>query len=222
MRSVVLKASVRCHACRLSPRWCICPVFQPVEIPLAVDVLIHHRELHRPSSTGHLVNRIVSGSRQHLWRRERRIHADELRLPGREIWVLHPAGDPLPVNVPPERVQVVLLDGSWREASAMAREIGGDVRTVSLPMPTTGESRYWLRTQQDGGRFSTAEAMLFLLEAFGLAAAHAELRRQFELHVYAHLRARGSKEDALKFLKDSPAREAFAELIAQLDVSRPR
>lgn len=220
MRSVVLKTSDRCRGCFLPLRWCVCPAARTVEIPLAVDVLIHHRELHRPSSTGHLVNRVVTGSRQHLWRRERKLTTEALRLPGREPWVLHPGGEPMPAGVAPETVQIFLVDGSWREASAMAREVGSEARLVSLPM--TGESRYWLRSQQDGGRFSTAEAMLFLLEAFGLTEAHTIFRQQFELHVYAHLRARGSKELALEFLRDSPIRKVFADLIAQLDVSRPR
>jgi DTW domain-containing protein len=220
MRSVVLKTSIRCPACRLSPRWCICLALRTIETPLAVDVIIHHRELHRPSSTGHLINRVVTGSRQHLWRRERKLSAAELRLPGREVWVLHPSGEPMPADVDPRTVQVLLLDGSWRESSNMARAVDEGARAVSLPM--TGESRYWLRTQQDGGRFSTAEAMLFLLSAFGLGAAHETLRLQFELHVYAHLRARGSKEAALEFLKDSPIHGVFGDLISQLDVRRPR
>ena len=85
----------------------------------------------------------------------------------------------------------------------------------------TGESRYWLRAQRDGGRFSTAEALLFLLRSFGLSAAHEALRVQFELHVYASLRARGRKEFAEEFLRESPVRTEFPDLLAQLNVRRP-
>jgi hypothetical protein len=63
---------------------------------------------------------------------------------------------------------------------------------------------------------------LFLLKEFRLMEAHAQLVAQFELHVYASLRARGSKEAALKFLEGSPIRTEFADLLAQLDVPRPR
>ena len=219
-RSVVLQVSRRCERCRLSPRWCVCAGLREVASPLQIDVLMHHRELWRPSSTGHLVNRTMTGSRQHLWRRERGLTADDVRVAGRELWMLHPKGEPMPAGVAPEAVQVLLIDGSWREASAMSQEIGSWGRLVSLPM--AGESRYWLRTQPDEGRFSTAEALLFLLKAFGLEAAHAELRIQFELHVYAGLRARGSKAAALEYLDRSPIREALPELIAQMDVRRPR
>ncbi len=101
----------------------------------------------------------------------------------------------------------------------MAQEIGGWGRVVSLP--TSGESRFWLRAQTDARRFSTVEALLFLLRAFGLEEAHDPLRLQFELHVYANLRARGHKDLATRYLADSPVAKAFPELIAQLDVRRP-
>ena len=102
----------------------------------------------------------------------------------------------------------------------MAQEIGSWGRLVSLPM--VGESRYWLRSQADGGRFSTTEAFLFLLNEFGLGEVYAHLFAQFELHVYASLRARGSKEAAMEFLEHSPVASQFPELLAQLDVRRPR
>jgi DTW domain-containing protein YfiP len=90
---------------------------------------------------------------------------------------------------------------------------------ISLPM--TGPSRYWLRGQQGQGMFSTIEALLFLFAALGLSQAETDLRLQFELHVYAGLRARGAKAAAEKFLDGSPIREAFPELLHQLNLSRP-
>jgi DTW domain-containing protein YfiP len=219
MRSVVLKTSRRCLRCLLAPRWCICAAHRDLRCPLAIDVLIHHRERHRPSSTGNLIHRLFPESRQHLWRRERRLTAADVQIPGRELWILHPHGQPAPVGRVPENVQLVLLDGSWSETSAMAQEVGAWGRIVSLPM--TGESRFWLRAQQDGGRFSTAEALAFVLETLGLPSVSAELRLQFELHVYASLRARGYKALAEEFLAGSPAAAAFPEVLAQLDARRP-
>jgi len=137
-----------------------------------------------------------------------------------EMWILHPHGELLSAASGVPSAQVVLLDGSWSEASAMAKTVGRQGRLVSLPM--TGESRFWLRDQQDGGRFSTVEALLRLLDCLGMNAVHDELRLQFELHVYANLRARGRKEAAAKFLAGSPVAAALPELIAQLNTRRPR
>lgn len=181
---------------------------------------MHHRERFRPSSTGNLINRVIPQSRFHLWRRERGMTAAEVRVPGRDLWILHPHGTPAPSGVAPESVQVLLLDGSWSETSAMAQEIGSWGRLVSLPM--AGDSRYWLRAQQDGGRFSTIEALLFVLRRFELAEAHDALELQFELHVYASLRARGRRELAAEFLLQSPLRLALPELLAQMNMPRPR
>lgn len=205
----------------MATRWCVCPVHTDIALPLAVDVLTHHRERFRPSSTGTLINRVIPASRHILYRRERRLSAAEVQVPGRELWILHPHGDPLPAALPePRGVQVLLLDGSWRETSAMAQEVTGWGRLVNLPM--AGVSRYWLRAQADEARFSTIEALLFLLQRFGLDEAEEQLRLQFELHVYASLRARGQKAFSHEFLADSPIRTAFREFIAQLDVRRPR
>ena len=210
----------RCPRCQIARRWCICPVHVDVTTPLAVDVLTHHRERYRPSSTGTLINRIIPTSRHILYRRERRLSAVDVKFPGRELWIFHSHGEALPTTLPdPRLVQVLLIDGSWREASAMAQEVTQWGRLVSLPM--TGVSRYWLRAQADDGQFSTIEALLFLLERFGLPEAES-VRLQFELHVYASLRARGHKAVAAEFLAGSPIRDEFREFIAQLDVRRPR
>jgi hypothetical protein len=219
MRSVVLKTSVRCERCHLPPRWCVCRAHAEIPCPLAIDIVTHHREFFRPSSTGRLIHRVMPGAREHLWRRERHLSAAELKRPGRELWVLHPQGAWHPIEVPAAHVQVVLLDGSWRETTAMAQEVRQWGRLIRLPM--TGESRYWLRAQTEAGRHSTVEALLFLLRAFDLTAAHDALRLQFELHVYANLRARGHKEAGERFLADSPIREALPELLAALNVRRP-
>jgi DTW domain-containing protein YfiP len=220
VRRVVTKPSVRCSGCQLPLRWCICPAHHTVACPLEIDILMHHREQFRPSSTGNLIPRLIPAARQHLWRRERGLIRQDVAVPGRELWILHPHGEPPRDEIRADQVQVVLLDGSWREASAMAQEVSGWGTLISLPME--GVSRYWLRAQADAARSSTIEALLFLLDHFRLTEAAAEVRRQFELHVYANLRARGHKEQALAYLADSPAATAFASLIAQLDVRRPR
>ena len=219
-RSVVLQPTPRCARCQLPPRWCVCAGFHAVTCPLAIDVLVHSRESYRPTSTGRLINRVIPASRGHIYRYDVPLQRDAIVRPDRELWILHPLGEPLPADASPERVQVLLLDGSWREAAGMRADTKSWGRAVSLPM--TGESRYLLRNQHGAGKFSTVEALLFLLAAFGLNDEHAQLRLQFELHVYAGLRARGEKIAAEKFLADSPIREAFPALLEEFNRRRPR
>jgi DTW domain-containing protein YfiP len=84
-----------------------------------------------------------------------------------------------------------------------------------------GPSRYRLREQQLAGNYSTIESLLFLLIALGLPKQEAQLRLQFELHVYAGLRARGSKVAAAEYLATSPVKEAFPNLLQEFDRRRP-
>ncbi len=141
-------------------------------------------------------------------------------MSGRELWILHPRGDLLPADAAPEKVQVLLLDGSWREAGHMAKDIATWGRAVRLP--DAGPGRFQLRTHVHDGRYSTVESLLILLGALGLAEAETRLRLQFELHVYAGLRTRGAKAKAMEFLATSPIRDAFPGLLAQMHERRPR
>ncbi|MDB6167882.1 MAG: hypothetical protein JWM88_746 [Verrucomicrobia bacterium] len=175
---------------------------------------MHHMEQWRPSSTGHLIKRVMPAADVHLYRRERPLERAEIVRPDRTLWILHPLGRPVSSEVPPENLQVLLLDGTWRQAGDMMRAVDSWGRRVSLPM--TGESRYWLRTQAGEGKFCTAEALIFLLGALGLEEASAGLRLQFELHVYAGLCARGAKAKAAEYLADSSVRAAFPELLEKL------
>ena len=210
----------RCERCRYALRWCICGGEQSIALPLEIDVLIHHREFWRPTSTGRLINRVIPASRGHVFRHDLPLNESSIRLPGRELWILHPLGGPPPAVSRDEAPQVLLLDGSWREAARMMHGVEGWGRLVSLPM--RGPSRYLLRDQQGAGNYSTIEALLFLLGSLGLHAEHAALRLQFELHVYAGLRARGEKTAAENFLADSPVGAALPELLAELNRRRPR
>lgn len=220
-RSVVLGTTPRCEKCRCTPRWCICAGWQPVTSPLQVDVLIHKREYWRPTSTGRLINRVVVGSRGHIFWQEKPPTRESVVVPGRELWILHPRGEAVPTEADPAAVQVLLLDGSWSEAGSMLEVVGQWGRRVSLPL--TGPSRYWLRDAPGAGKYATAEALLGLFATFGLGEAEAQLRLQFELHVYAGLRTRGAKAQAEKFLSTSPLlRAAMPELLAKLGERRPQ
>ena len=244
-RSVVFRGTTRCPQCQIAPRWCICAGARTVALPFAVDVLMHHGEAHKPTSTGNLIGRVVPASRRIIYHNQRLPRRGDVCLEKtggaesamRAMWILHPRGEPLDeimrdagADVPavPADLQVLLIDGTWSQANDMLRHVDGWGRKVSLPASALdasqgaaqGGSRYWLRSQHQAGHFSTIEALIGLLNALGFAKESAELRLQFELHVYACLLARGQKDEAAKFLVNSPLRKELPDLIERLRTGR--
>jgi hypothetical protein len=181
---------------------------------------MHDMEALRPSSTGTLIKRVMPSSGQHFFRRERPLVPSEIIDPGKTLWILHPLGEPLPAGQDTEALQILLLDGNWRQAARMMRSVESWGRRIRLPM--SGESRYWLRSQQGEGQFSTVEALLFLLQALGFHEECEQLRLQFELHVFAGLCSRGRKADAARYLETSPLCEAMPEVVRALVARHPQ
>jgi DTW domain-containing protein YfiP len=187
----------------------------PVETRLAVHVLIHRGEHVKPSSTGRLVARAVTGAACHVYQREHRFFpaagfpVDAVE-PGHELWILHPGGEPVPEPTDhdhaaaPARQPVLLLDGTWRQAGEMLRTVEGRGRCIRLPDPSDEPSRYWLRDQPGPMQLSTAEAVMGVFRCVGEHEAERRLRLHFELHVYATLLARGRREMAERYLGHSP------------------
>jgi len=229
-RSVVLAGAPRCPCCSLPPRWCVCDSIPPVDTRLQVHVLIHRSEQERPSSTGCLVARAVTGATRHLYQRQTRFcpaagFPAETPAPGGPLWILHPYGELLPAAADPadgpRRQHVLLLDGTWRQAGEMLRSVEGIGRCVRLPEQAAEPSRYWLRDQPRPTHLSTAEALMGVFNAAGDAAAGRRLRLHFELHVYAMLLARGRREMAERYLGHSPLLTEAPEALDRLHARRP-
>jgi len=225
-RSVVLAGAARCPRCCLQPRWCVCDAIPAVAAGIHVHVLIHRQEQHKPSSTGRLIARTVEGAMCHLYQRGNHFFPSaglspaDLR-PDRETWILHPHGEPVtPAAGATDRVppQVVLLDGTWRQAGEMQRAVDGLGRCVRLP--EQGPGRYWLRDYDAPAHVSTAEALLGVFGIVGDTEAERRFRLHFELHVYATLLSRGRRAVADRYLANSPLREVIPEFLEQLTTGR--
>ena len=228
-RSVVRAGAIRCPVCSLPPRWCTCGMLPPVTTTLAVHVLIHRGEHVKPSSTGRLVARAVTGAACHVYQRETRFHGAS-GLPTDavdpdckfKLWILHPGGEPLPAPrtasgaASGSQPHLLLLDGTWRQAREMLRTVERVGRIVRLPDAAAEPSRYWLRDQPAPERLSTAEAVMGVLQGVGEHEAERRLRLHFELFVYATLLARGRREMAERYLGESPLLSAAPAALADL------
>ncbi len=224
-RSVVLAGGTRCPGCSLPPRWCVCDAFPAVAAPCEIHVLIHHAEQWKPSSTGRLLGRTIPTARLHTFQRASRFQADSCLpastvTPGQDLWILHPAGEPLTAHGAVEpaahAAAWLVLDGTWRQAGEMLRAVEHQGRCVSLPQPVDGSSRYWLRDQPGPRQLSTAETVIEVFAYLNATAAAHQLRLHFELHVYSSLLARGKREMAERYLGLSPLLTAAPEVVDRL------
>ena len=209
-----VRQDTHCLACWFPRRWCICDAALPIINPIKVDVLMHFRESNRPSSTGKLIGRLVSNADVHVWRKERRLSVSEVQKPDRELVILHPCGQLHETLPSPEKTQVVLLDGSWRETTVMAHAT--TCWGVNMSLPMAGRSRFWLRAQQDESRFSTAEALARFYELNDDLESAKSLRLQLDLHVFAGLLSRGRVKLAHSFLDSSDLLTHFQPIVKRL------
>lgn len=128
----------RCARCQHVPRWCICDGLRTVECPVAVDVLMHRREAMRPSSTGHLIKRVLPASRLHLYDPHTPLERAQIARPGKALWVLHPLGEAMPAGAMPAEVQIRIRHMS--EAGNSFRLLFGVHHLLSMPSIKEGIS----------------------------------------------------------------------------------
>ena len=209
----------------------MCGAISRVETRVGVHVLIHRHEQCKPSSTGSLIVRAVADARCHVYQRESPFFRRSGFAPAsvsseRPLWILHPGGEPLPSAAGPaaalSRPQVLLIDGTWRQAGEMLRTVEGMGRVVRLPEQEQEQerSRYWLREHATPTHVSTAEALIRVFRAVGDPASEHRLRLHFELHVYAMLLARGRREMAERYLGHSPLLVEVPEVLERLHQRR--
>ncbi|MBN9688752.1 MAG: DTW domain-containing protein [Verrucomicrobia bacterium] len=217
-RSVVTRGTERCEVCQFAHRWCTCAGLRTLECPVQVDLLVHRREDFRPTSTSRLISRVLPASRRHVFSSDLPLERERVIQPGRTLWILHPGGELPPAGATAESLQLLLLDGNWREASRMRRSVESWGRLIRLPPGTP--SRFELRSQHNSDRYSTVETLIRLLELLGLSGPANTLRTQFELHVYAGLRSRGALGEAARFLEESPLERDLPGVLRALQERR--
>lgn len=136
---------------------------------------------------------------------------------GKETLILHPFGEPLDPHTNLDQARFVLLDGNWRQAATMLQSIEGVSRKICLPIG--GPSRFWLREKQEGSRYSTMEAFIFLLRQLGQETLANQCQIAFELHVYAGLLARGKRDLARAYYLDMPKNDLIYQVVKRLGVN---
>lgn len=171
------KPHLRCPACRLHRRVCICADLPRVSNRTRIVLLVHQLERNKTTNTGLLAARclenvsVVYHGRpplpgQSAWPPGVSSAALSTVLPeGQASYLLYPHPDAAPLDVVAARstasapLTLVVPDGTWTQAARMRARCG--LPCVSLPAVSPAARR--LRTPTDPKRLATLEAVAFAL-----------------------------------------------------------
>ncbi len=181
----------RCEACQLAQAWCICPWRVRVRVQTEFALILHRDEVFKPTNSGRLLDDLFPGRcHSYEWSR-REPHPDliaRLRNSARTVGILFPpredrqvhliGNDRLPAVKP---LTVVVLDGTWRQASRMLRLSPWLAQLPLLSIGGVQASGYQVREAPVAGQLATAEAVARVLAAEGELEAASTLQDYFRV-----------------------------------------
>ena len=173
--------SSSCRSCHLRLDACLCASRPTLTSSVQFFLLVHERELSRPTNTGHLVAQALPNTLQAVWmRRQPPINLLNEIQSQRPVYLAFPIdqtqtstvpslplSNVLLANVLLANVLLVLLDATWQEARKMVRQSPYLRQLPVLSLAPTRPSSYTLRRHQSPGHLSTAEAVTEVLAQSG-------------------------------------------------------
>ncbi len=176
------KTVARCYRCRMHAHLCICAHTPQLDLATRLVLVMHYREMTKPTSTAILALNALSNSEYRLHGKMNHIlKLDDLNDPARRVLVLYP--DPNAATLSREfleqddrPISLVVPDGTWRNVIRMRG------RLLSLPFAETvklpvGEPGQWtIRKPQVSQQLSTYEA---IARAYGIIESP-EIQEQLE------------------------------------------
>ena len=175
---------------------CICDRIHPVTLAARVVVVMHFREWGKTTSTVPLLLR-AAPSCQVCIRGETRDELDLSHLadPARRTLLLYPSEDAATlstelVTADPRPITLVVPDGSWRQATKIARREPALRDLPRVTLAPDAPSRYRLRSEPREGGLATYEAVARALGVIEGPDVRASLEASFEAMVEATLATR--------------------------------
>lgn len=191
----------RCVTCRMHATLCICALVPKLETRTRLALLLHYREVPRPTNTGQLAARCLPRSTiEVIGDGKRRAQLPVIEAHEQPL-LLYPATDAVSIEhyANHERPVVLIVpDGSWRQAQKMRKRIPGLAAIPCVILPEAGRTEYRLRAEHHAGGLATFEAIaraLRILEGDAGPAIETALMAVFRVMVERTLWLRGSLAD---------------------------
>ncbi|WP_226663485.1 tRNA-uridine aminocarboxypropyltransferase [Microbulbifer aggregans] len=195
------KSVKRCADCQMGEFACMCEWRPRAESEVDFALLMHRKELFKPTNTGRLIVDTFPQTPVFLWNR---LEAPEglkalLSDPGRECFIVFPADGtvnctrPVTKTLPTgsKKITLILLDGTWKQCSRMVGLSRWLDATPCLSLPETLVRSYAVRDSGKSDRFSTAEAAISCLLLAGEERPASILQHYFSVFNLHYLATRG-------------------------------
>ena len=168
----------RCPQCLLGSKTCICDWRPSIDAEVDFVLLMHRNEVYKPTNTGRLIADVMPHNcYAFLYHRTEPDPAliGLLQDPSRQCQLLFPSEHPTPATTtspssePSQRLTLILLDGTWKQASRMATQAKWLQHLPRYTLSTTAAglqqySQYQLRKADHEERLSTAQAAALCLK----------------------------------------------------------
>ena len=186
-----------CPTCHLRRQACLCRAWQ--SLPSLTSgasffLLVHPRELHKPTNTGHILLAAQPATQYAVWSRTDidSTLQDMLTSSAYQPYLLYPepAAQQQPLTPAEVKAQAVvsgrqplylLLDGTWQEARKMLRQSPFLQDLPRVALSPNDSSRYSLRRNQHRQGLATVEVAVALLAALGESASASALQAHFQV-----------------------------------------
>ncbi len=192
----------RCVTCKMHRTLCICAITPRLETRTRLALLLHVREVPKPTNTGQLAARCLPRSTiEVVGDPERRAEIPAIE-PHEQPLLLYPHADAVSIEAYANHERPVVLivpDGSWRQAHKMRKRIPGLDAVPCVILPAAGRTEYRLRAEHHAGGLATFEAIaraLRILEGDAGPAIEDALMAVFRVMVDRTLWLRGALPDA--------------------------
>ncbi|CAM2008711.1 tRNA-uridine aminocarboxypropyltransferase [Acanthopleuribacter pedis] len=180
--------ATRCDQCKLHPNLCVCGAIVPQTTRTKITLVMPRVESQKPTNTGLLATYCLPNS--DVFHREYNAPEPEALDPDYQSLLLFPGEDAVCLSTyrdDPRPVQLIVPDGTWRQATKMRRRVPCLRPVPRVILPDGPPSEYQLRRGQPEGRLSTMEAVARALGVLEGPEVQAHLEHIFRLKVDRYL-----------------------------------